>query len=118
MCERNSDGTSKTKNGIDKCLHKFISILNKNDINTVFSCCGHGSESPSVIVANVDDVKKLLEFMDGYSDQFIIKIEPFNSNRWTIVFNGLVCNPLRYPSWVDSKDQVNFIKEIRIQIGL
>jgi len=118
MCERNSDGTSKTKNGIDKCLHKFISILNKNDINTVFSCCGHGSESPSVIVANIDDVKKLLEFMDGYSDQFITKIEPFNSNRWTIVFNGLVCNPLRYPSWVDSKDQVSFVKEIRIQIGL
>jgi len=47
-----------------------------------------------------------------------IKIEPFELNRWTIVFNGLVCNPLRYPSWVDSKDQVSFVKEIRIQIGL
>lgn len=118
MCERNSDGTSKTNNGIDKCLHKFISILNKNGIKTVFSCCGHGSESPYVIVANIDDVKKILEFMDGYSDQFITKIEPFELNRWMIVLNGLVCTPVRYPSWVDNKYQVNFVEEIREKIGL
>jgi hypothetical protein len=116
MCNRNSDGISKTKNGIDKCLHSFVKYLNSNGIKTVFSCCGHGSENPYIKVTNIDDVIKMLTLLDGYSDQFITNIEPFELNMWKITYNGLVCSPPRYPSWADSKENMKMAKDIRNSI--
>ena len=35
---------------VDKCLKEAIENLNKQDIKTIASCCGHGIIQPSIII--------------------------------------------------------------------
>lgn len=36
--------------GIDSCIAEFVMMLNRNGMETVASCCGHGNQPISIIL--------------------------------------------------------------------
>lgn len=112
MCDR-KNGKSQEINGIDKCISPFINLLHSNKINTQFSCCGHGSENPTIILSSYQDVVKLFRLLGKYINSVTEELTTMDNERWEVKFNGLICTPMRFPSWVDSKSQVEYVKKLR-----
>jgi len=47
---------------VDKCMVDLIEDLNKNGLPTIFSCCGHGSKKPYILLfvsGNIEGNKAL-----------------------------------------------------------
>ena len=36
--------------GVDSCIAEFVMMLNRNGMETIASCCGHGNQPTSIIL--------------------------------------------------------------------
>lgn len=54
---------------VDACIADVVTHLWQNDIVTLGSCCGHGKEAPSLILAqgerNYEDIERLINELDS-----------------------------------------------------
>ena len=119
MC-RKINGKSQTgKNGFDKCLVPFLSIINRAGVKTQFSCCGHLSESPNIILEpGSKNLAKLLSLLKGDYLDWIIEIKNIGPKQFHIFFESTICTPPQYPSWVSCKEDVRDIQKLRKDFGL
>lgn len=46
------DGTGKPTVWCDPCIAPLVDALNTGPLRTVASCCGHGRQDPSIVLAD------------------------------------------------------------------
>jgi len=103
---------------IDKCLQPFISLLNKNGIETQFSCCGHLAASPYIIFPHGENIVKLLQFLkEDYLD-WISTIENMGEDSFKVTFEALICTPPQYPYWIITEEEKCSKHQLRKEINL
>lgn len=77
MCKWNTLKKVKLTNGqfvsVDSCIADIIQALNNTGIRTVASCCGHGKQPSSIILA---DGKEIRIFPDWESARKVDKLFP------------------------------------------
>lgn len=60
----NPNATKKTMD-IDRCLVPIIKALNRLGIYTIASCCGHGKQPGSIILADGREIRIFSNFKDA-----------------------------------------------------
>ena len=78
---------------VDKCIADVISLLLAHGVQTRGCCCGHGTENPSVIIDQNEDVQNTFDLIKNLDNR------DWNVLRWelvkhepTIVVKGADCD--------------------------
>jgi len=85
------DGKPKDQIGVDACIASAVEYLLDKDVLTLSSCCGHGKESPSIVLGGKEDAenaKGMLALIDDRWFKCMYWVIPDGCYDWILVEAG------------------------------